>query len=242
MTANCIGHDGHGICVWPNRLICQPSIGGRSIQAKSKVMRARFAAVLPAMFVMLGWSAEALTPRVVVELRGSWLQAKLQGRQEYYADNLDQLYDVINDNLLPYFDVRLAGRMVLGKHWRSATADQRDRFIDVFYTFLVRTYAKGMLEFDQYGLTIFADQKPSSEDRAVVKTEWQLDDGTRVPVNYSLRKSSKGWKVYDVRIDGVSYVRNYRSQFNAEISVRGIDAVIVRLENDMPGAATEGEG
>jgi phospholipid transport system substrate-binding protein len=73
-------------------------------------------------------------------------------------------------------------------------------------------------------------------------TELQLDDGTRVAVNYSLRKSSKGWKVYDVRLDGVSYVRNYRSQFNAEISALGIDAVIARLESETSDAAPKGDG
>lgn len=205
-------------------------------------MRARFAAVLPAMIVAFGLSADELTPREVVEETASGLQAKLQGKQEFYAENLDQLYAVINNILLPNFDVRLAGRMVLGKHWGSATGEQRDRFIDAFYTFLIKTYAKGMLEFDQDGLVIFADQKPASENRAVIMTELQLDDGTRVAVNYSLRKSSKGWKVYDVRIDGVSYVQNYRSQFNAEISALGIDAVIVRLESETPDAATKGDG
>jgi len=205
-------------------------------------MRARFAAVLPAMIVAFGLSADEMTPREVVEETASGLQAKLQGKQEFYAENLDQLYAVINNILLPNFDVRLAGRMVLGKHWGSATGEQRDRFIDAFYTFLIKTYAKGMLEFDQDGLVIFADQKPASENRAVIMTELQLDDGTRVAVNYSLRKSSKGWKVYDVRIDGVSYVQNYRSQFNAEISALGIDAVIVRLESETPDAATKGDG
>ncbi len=149
-------------------------------------MRARFAALLPAMIVAFGLSADELTPREVVEETASGLQAKLQGKQEFYADNPDQLYDVINDILLPHFDVRLAGRMVLGKHWGSATEEQRNRFIDAFYTFLIKTYAKGMVEFDQDGLTIFAEQKPPSEKRAVIMTELQLDDGTRVAVNYSL--------------------------------------------------------
>ncbi len=205
-------------------------------------MRARFAAVLPAMIVAFGLSADELTPLEVVEETASGLQAKLHGNQEFYADNPDQLYAVINDILVPHFDVRLAGRMVLGKHWRSATKEQRNRFIDAFYTFLVKTYAKGMLEFDQDGLMIFADQEPPSENRAVILTQLQLDDGTRVAVNYSLRKSSKGWKVYDVRIDGVSYVQNYRSQFNAEISALGIDSVIARLESETPVAATKGDG
>jgi phospholipid transport system substrate-binding protein len=74
-------------------------------------------------------------------------------------------------------------------------------------------------------------------------TELQLDDGTVVPVNYSLRNTSVGWKVYDVRIEGISYVQNYRSQFNAEISARGIEAVIARLEGGSKATAdTDGEG
>ena len=71
------------------------------------------------------------------------------------------------------------------------------------------------------------------EKRAVVYTEMRLDDGTVVPVNYSMRKSSAGWRVYDVRIEGISYIQNYRNQFNAEIRANGVDAVIepMRAEN-----------
>jgi phospholipid transport system substrate-binding protein len=142
------------------------------------------------------------------------------------------LYGVIDEVLLPVFDRRYAGHLVLGKHWKPATAEQRDRFIAAFYAFLLKTYAKGMLEFDQDNMRVLAAEDSSKENRARVKTELKLGDGSTVPVNYSLRRSSAGWKVYDVRIEGVSYVQNYRNQFAAEISALGIDAVIARLEDE----------
>ena len=117
-------------------------------------MRAIATVVLSLVIVAFGLSAESLTPEQVVEAAATGMQQKLQGKQEYYAENLDELYAVIDEVLLPHFDVRFAGRMVLGKHWRPATEEQRERFIDLFYTFLLHTYSKGMLEFEQDGLQI----------------------------------------------------------------------------------------
>jgi len=107
----------------------------------------------------------------------------------------------------------------------------------VFYDFLIKTYAKGILEFDQDRLTVLPDPKYSKNGRkALVRTQLLLNGGGEVLINYALRQTSDGWKIYDVRIDGVSYIKNYRSQFDAEISARGIDAVIQRLEEDAAGA------
>ncbi len=70
-----------------------------------------------------------------------------------------------------------------------------------------------------------------------MKTETRMDDGSEVPINYSMRKTPDGWRVYDVRIEGVSYVQNYRNQFNAEIAALGVDAVIDRLSAEVEAAA-----
>jgi phospholipid transport system substrate-binding protein len=94
---------------------------------------------------------------------------------------------------------------------------------------LLRSYAKGLLEFDQDKIEFLPFQGDLSEKRVVVKTQMHLDDGSEVPVNYSMRRSGPAWKVYDVRIEGVSYIQNYRNQFNAEISANGVDSVIERL-------------
>lgn len=177
-------------------------------------------------------AGELLSPQSVVEQAANALQDGLAGKRAYYADHRDELYELIETALLPHFDTRYAGYLVLGKHWKPASKEQRDRFISTFSDFIVRTYAKSMLELDQTKLEFYPDEVPADSKKTVVRTQLELEAGDPVPVNYSMRRTSKGWKIYDVRVEGVSYVQNYRSQFNAEISARGLDAVIARLEQE----------
>lgn len=205
--------------------------------------------MLPVLVLTAAWSPvstsaeEASEPPIaVVEQAATILQQKLQGRQEYFAKNRTELYGLIDEVMLPNFDVRYAAKLVLGKtHWTAATEQQRDRFIEVFYNFLIRTYAKGVLEFDQDKLIIAPNPSYSKDrDKAMVRTEFVIEGGDNVQVNYAVRLKDDGWKIYDVRVDGVSYIQNYRSQFDAEISAQGIEAVIVRLEQEIQKAEAEG--
>jgi phospholipid transport system substrate-binding protein len=176
----------------------------------------------------------ARAPFDVVSAAATQLQEQLSGRQDYYANNSAELYELIDKILLPNFDVQHAGKLVLGKqHWLAATEEQRRRFIAAFYLFLVKTYANGILEFDQERMAIMPEPTYSKDGRkALVVTRLSMENGDSVEINYALRDSDGIWKIYDVRIDGVSYVQNYRNQFDAEISARGLDAVIKRLETE----------
>jgi phospholipid transport system substrate-binding protein len=173
-------------------------------------------------------------PVAVVEQTALRLQEKLNGQQQYYAQNAAELYALIDEILLPNFDIEYAGKLVLGKsHWMAATEEQRTRFVAAFYSFLITTYAKGILEFDQESLVIVPEANFSKDGKkALVLTELIIDGGDNIQVNYSVRQTKDSWKIYDVRIEGVSYIQNYRSQFNAEITAQGIDAVILRLEDE----------
>lgn len=180
----------------------------------------------------IGVAEEAPTPNEIIETTVMALSERLDGRTTYYGENRAELYALIEELLLPNFDVRYAGYLVLGKHWSPATREQRDLFIDVFYRFLLQSYANGILEFRQNSIKVLPPDDDEDEKRRVVKTEMRLDDGSVVPINYSMRKSKAGWRVYDVRIEGVSYVHNYRNQFNAEIAALGVDALIDRLNSE----------
>jgi phospholipid transport system substrate-binding protein len=177
------------------------------------------------------------TPHEIIQATAATVSERLNGRKDYFDENPDELYTLIDEVLLPNFDVRYAGRLVLGKHWNAASREQRDRFVDVFYRFLVQSYANGILEFEQGSITVLPPEGESGEKRVVVKTETRMDDGSQVPINYSMRRTRDGWRVYDVRIEGVSYVQNYRNQFNAEIAALGVDAVIDRLNAEVEAAA-----
>ena len=177
------------------------------------------------------------TPHEIIETTALAVSERLDGREEYFDAHPGELYGLIDELLLPHFDVRYAGRLVLGKHWKAATKEQRDQFIDVFYRFLLQSYANGILEFEQGSVKVLPPGDQQNEKRVIVKTETRMDDGSEVPVNYSMRKTKDGWRVYDVRIEGVSYVQNYRNQFNAEIAALGVDAVIDRLNSEVEAAA-----
>lgn len=156
-------------------------------------------------------------------------------RAEYRKDpaKVEQLVDEV---LLPHFDSQYAARLVLGTHWRTATPAQRERFIKAFYQSMVRNYGSALAEFTGERLKVFPAQLAPDAQRATVRTEVKRSNGDRVPVNYSLRKGDAGWKVWDVTIEGISYVKSFREDFGAEIDQKGLDAVIERLEKGDPPA------
>lgn len=209
----------------------------------------RLSVKLGAMLLLVGAWGTGLTqedpdgPVAIINVTATELQQELDGKLDFYADNLPELYDLVDRVLLPAFDVEYCGKQVLGRtHWTAATTEQQERFIATFYKFLVRTYAKAILEFDQRRMSV--DSNPSySKDRkkALVKTRMQLSDGDDAQIAYALRDNNDEWLIYDVRVDGISYVQNYRSQFDAEISTNGIDAVIERLEKEAEELTAEAE-
>ena len=145
--------------------------------------------------------------------------------------------------LLPHFDVDYAARLVLGKHWRTSTDAQKKRFIDAFYQSLMRNYGDAVAEFTADRLKLLPFKGDLTSGTATIRTEVKRSNGTPVPVNYTMRATPQGWKAWDITIEGISYVKNYRTDFGAEIDQKGIDAVIQRLEAqnaagtpDAPGA------
>ena len=188
---------------------------------------------LLAMFVLLtGAVAFAQSPNDVIQEAADALAAELEGRKDALAADREALYAVIDKILLPRFDRRYAAQLVLGRHWRTANAEQREGFIDAFYGSLLRKYADGVLEFDQDRVEILPFRDDESNPRVTVRTIVKLEDGTDVPVNYGLVKRDSGWLMFDVTIEGISYVRNFRTELNAEIQATSLDAVIARLKGE----------
>ncbi len=181
--------------------------------------------------------ALAQDPNEVVQGAADELSRELDGRKEELSANRDELYAMIDGILLPRFDRRYAAQLVLGRHWRDANDEQRTRFIDAFYGSLLRKYADGVLEFNQDRVEVLPFRGDLSKPRTTVKTMVTLDDGTKVPVNYGMVKRESGWLMFDVTIEGISYVRNFRTELNAEIQATSIDAVIERLEAEAEPAA-----
>jgi phospholipid transport system substrate-binding protein len=172
------------------------------------------------------------TAHEVVEQTVRRISEQLETRRPELTKDKKALYALIDRELLPQFDTDYAGRLVLGKSWRAATPAQRERFVDAFYNFLLRSYATALLKFEEDSVKILPPRRPPKDGRTMVETEMRIPDGSIVPVGYAMHSTPAGWKAYDVRIEGISYVQNYRNQFNAEVAANGLDALITRLEKD----------
>lgn len=146
-----------------------------------------------------------------------------------------RVYALVDSLLTPNFDLEYAGRLVLGTHYRTATPEQRSRFVRGLYRSLLKTYGAAVLDFTADRMKFLPYRPDASPDTATVRSEIRRDDGTRVPVNYVMRRTADGWKTWDVVIEGISYVRNFRKDLGTEIDQRGLDAVIARLESEAAG-------
>jgi phospholipid transport system substrate-binding protein len=218
-------------------------------------VKVSFAAALPLSIVLLSGASALATSEVraqgkavasvvdtsgpvqLIETSANTMTAELEARRAELRKDPAKLSALVERVLLPNFDVEHAARLVLAKHWRTATPAQRQRFIDAFYGSLMSNYGDALLEFTGDRIRVLPSQVAPDATTATVRTEVKRSNGQKIPVNYSLRKTAAGWKVWDVVIEGISYVKSFREDFGSEIDQKGLDAVIQRLEsqNRFPG-------
>ena len=206
---------------------------------KARTDRRRPALVVATLLLAALAGASPGAPDAVIAGAVDELNEKLSGRKEELAENREELYALINEVLLPRFDRKLAAQLVLAKHWRTASEEQRERFINAFYNSLLRKYADGLLEFDEDRIEVLEFRGDSDAKRALVKTNVTLNDGTTIPVHYDLVNRGDRWLIFNVKVEGVSYVSNYRTELDAEIRASSLQAVIDRLETEAGSAADE---
>jgi phospholipid transport system substrate-binding protein len=169
-------------------------------------------------------------PSDVVKASAEGMLKDLDANRAMYRKDPSKVSELVDKYLLPNFDVETSARAVLGLHWRTATPEQRKRFVDAFYHSLLTNYGNALVDFTSDKLKIYPTNVDPNADRATVRTEIKRDSGDRVSVNYQMRKTPQGWKAIDVVIDGISYVKSYHDDFGAQIDQQGLDAVINRLE------------
>ncbi len=184
-------------------------------------------------FILINYNifSQPISPSEVITQTAKITLDALEGKEEYYKENSEELYSLIDSILLPNFDRNYAAYLVLGRYGRTATQEQKARFSIAVYNYIVKRYAFGILEFQSNQLSFYPHQLPSDEDRTTIRGSVKLNEGQSVSVDYDLRLSNSQWRVYDISIDGISYVRNLRSQLGSEIRRDGLDLVIERLEN-----------
>lgn len=188
--------------------------------------------MVAALFALATATAQANAPSQVIEDAVDLLTEGLNTRRDELAEDDAALREFIDSILLPRFDREFAAGAVLGKHWRTASSEQRARFVTAFYETLLQRYAEGVVEFDMSRVEILPYRGDDTKRTTVVKTEVRLDDGKKVPVNYTLVNRDSQWRMFDVQIEGVSYVINFRKELDSEIRSSSLEDVITRLERE----------
>jgi phospholipid transport system substrate-binding protein len=173
----------------------------------------------------------AQDPTQMVQDIASNILKELDANRAAYRDNPQNVRALADKYLLPYFDTQYAAQLVLGKYWRTATEDQRTRFVEAFKNSMLQNYGNALVNFTANRLKVQPGRVDPGSDLATVSTTINRDDGTTVPVIYVLHKTPDGWKAWDVKIEGISYVKSFRDDFAAQIDQKGLEAVISRLQS-----------
>ena len=166
---------------------------------------------------------------LVKETTDKVLGELIANRDAMQADSA-LLYNMVDAIVLPHFDFERMSKLVLGKHWKNAEDAQRVEFLGEFKGLLVRTYATALFEYTGQEVVYRPFHATEDSTRVVVKTDIVPSDGPRIPIDYALSKGEDAaWKVYDIRIDGISMVTNYRSSYGKVIESKGMDSLISLL-------------
>jgi len=153
----------------------------------------------------------------------------IKADEEIQKGNKEKIYKLAEDKILPNFDFERIARLVLGRAWRKTNDNQKKEFISEFRTLLLKTYAVALSKYKDQEIKFKPTKFSDADEIVVVKSEIVQSGGQPIKVNYALANNSGKWLVFDIVIEGVSLVTNYRSQFSTEIRKNGIDVLIDKL-------------
>ncbi|MGZ8164840.1 MAG: MlaC/ttg2D family ABC transporter substrate-binding protein [Methylobacter sp.] len=170
-------------------------------------------------------AANLLPPQQPIQTASDQLQIKLQDKS--FTKDFAQITQYVKQVIYPYTDFDRIATLVLGKLWKTATPQERERFKEEFQTLLVRTYSRAFVEFKDWTIRYLPLEMEKNATKVIVKTEVLQPGIQPVSVNYRMLLSNGQWKAYDIMIEGVSLVTNYRTTFTNEVKTKGsLSAVI----------------
>lgn len=198
------------------------------MKAKQYAVFGLFAVLLGLMPVTEVIAGELLLPQQIIQSVSTQLQERLKDKS--FTQDFAQVTQFVNGVIDPHTDFRKIAPLVLGKHWKTATTAEQERFTHEFQILIVRTYSRAFVEYNDWTIRFMPLEMPNEATKVIVKTEVLQPGQNPVDVNYRMYLIKGEWKVYDIMIDGVSLVTNYRSTFNNEIQRKGsLSAVIDAL-------------
>lgn len=173
--------------------------------------------------------AAEVAPDVMVKETAQDVLAIIKKDKDIQNGNQKKINDLVEAKVLPHFDFKRMTQLAVGKDWRQATPVQQEALVNEFRTLLVRTYSSSLSAYKNQVIDYKPLRMQPGETDVTVKTVVNQPGGQPIPIDYSLQKTADGWKVYDVVVDNISLVTNYRGSFSSEIRKSGIDGLIKTL-------------
>ena len=170
-------------------------------------------------------------PPVFVQAVADELLSVLKADPAVRNQDVARINEIVQANVMPYVNFEKTTRLSAGKHWRDATPEQRAALVEAFRSTLVRTYAGALSKIDN-GTTMTVLTFRGDENAKDVVVPSSVVQGTNVQpirIDYRLEKTPEGWRIYDLNVENIWLIQNYRGQFSQEINRSGIDGLIAAL-------------
>jgi len=187
--------------------------------------------------VSLGARAEMPDPDVLIKNTVQEVLAIIKQDKELQSGNQKKILELVDAKVLPHFNFTRMTQLAVGKNWRTATPEQKQALTTEFRNLLVRTYTKAFTVYRDQTVEVKPFKMPPGATEVTVKTVIIKPGEPNVPVDYDMEKTATGWKAYDLAVEGVSLVTNYRSTFSDQIQQSGIDGLIKTLVEKNQAAA-----
>jgi phospholipid transport system substrate-binding protein len=193
--------------------------------------------LLPMASVMAGGLQ---APQQVIQSISEQLQQRLQDKS--FTRDFAQVTRFVDGVIQPHADFDVIAPLVLGKHWKTAAPAERERFKNEFRTLLVRSYSRAFVEYNNWTLRFQPVTAAGEGKKVIVKSEVLQQGQKPVQVDYRMFQGKGGWKVYDIIIEGVSLVTNYRTSFSEDIQKKGSLAALIDSLAKRNAEALSGKG
>jgi len=173
--------------------------------------------------------AQELGPEELVRKITDDVMAAIQSDKELAAGDRQKALKLAEEKILPHVDFEEAVRLATGRAWAQASAEQKKRLTEEFRRMLVRTYSSAVSAYQGQTMKVLPVRMKPGDTEATVRNHYLRPGAKPMQVDYAMRKADGGWKIYDIVVEGVSLVLNYRSEFDALVKQEGIDGLIKRL-------------
>jgi phospholipid transport system substrate-binding protein len=189
---------------------------------------APISALLLATFIA-GANAQELAPEQLVQKITEEVLTAIKSDKQLASGDKQKAMQLAEEKVLPYIDFDEATRLAVGRAWSQASPEQKKKLVSEFRNMLVRTYSNAIEGYQGQTLKILPSRKQQAKDEATVRAQFVRAGGQPLPMEFQMRNSGQGWKIYDIAVEGISLVLTYRSEFDAVVKQEGIDGLIKRM-------------